>query len=401
MDPHAYLASLQPHSIRLGLERMQRALDSLGHPERGLRVLHVAGTNGKGSTCAMAATALASAGHAVGLYTSPHLVRFNERIVARGAEISDEELARLIGDIRRACPWHEVAGPERLTYFEFATLLALLRFAEARVDAAVLEVGLGGRWDATNVITPLACAVSRIGLDHVETLGPTLDAIAREKAGIFKQGVPAVTLASQPPEALAALREEASARGAPLEAVAAVYDGPIALRGPHQRENAALAAAALALLDRAGLAVPPEAARRGIATASWPGRMEEIAGVFLDGAHNPDGARALAAALQELPGGSASEIVLGVLGDKDVAGILDALAPVARSLHVVTPPSPRARPAADTAAIAVARGLNAHAHASLEEAVDCARRAGAARSAPVCIAGSLYLVGAARAALDA
>jgi dihydrofolate synthase/folylpolyglutamate synthase len=402
LDPHAYLASLQPHSIRLGLERMERALDALGRPEQRLRALHVAGTNGKGSTCAMAAAALRCAGHEVGLYTSPHLARFNERIVVSGAEISDADLARGIEEVRRACPWHDdAADPERLTYFEFATLLALRHFAGAGVSAAVLEVGLGGRWDATNVLTPVACAISRIGLDHVDLLGSTLDDIAREKAGILKRGVPAVTVASQPPEALAALREEAATRGAPLDVVPPAYEGPIALRGPHQRENAALAAAALHRLDRAGLAVPAEAVRRGIATASWPGRMEELGGVLLDGAHNPDGARALAAALRELPGGDACEIVLGVLADKDLPGILDALAPVARELHVVAPPSSRARAAADTAAAASARGLAAHPHASIEDAIDCARREGARRDRPVCVAGSLYLVGAARAVLGA
>jgi dihydrofolate synthase/folylpolyglutamate synthase len=344
----------------------------------------------------MAAAALRCAGHEVGLYTSPHLTRFNERIVVSGAEIPDAELARRIAEVRRACPWHERGGAERLTYFEFATLIALLHFADARVGAAVLEVGLGGRWDATNVVTPVACAVSRIGLDHVEILGSTLGEIAREKAGILKRGVPAVTLASQPSEALAALRDEAAARGAPLDVVAPSYDGPIALRGPHQRENAALAAAALELLHRGGVSAPAEAVRRGIATASWPGRLEEVAGVLLDGAHNPDGAAALAAALLELPRGDAAEVVFGVLGDKDLAGILGALAPAARELHVVAPPSPRARPAADTAAAAAALGIAAHPHRTLEEAIECARRAADVRRAPVCVAGSLYLVGAAR-----
>src|SRR5512143_2936862 len=187
-DPIAYLDSLKPLSMRLGLERMARALESLGHPERGLRILHVAGTNGKGSVCAMAAEALREAGHRTGLYTSPHLVRFNERIALDGEPIDDATLDRLSWDVRRACPWHD-AGPggDRLTYFEFATLVALLRFAEAGADAVVLEVGLGGRFDATNVVRPAVCAVSRIGLDHTEMLGDTLAAIAREKAGIFKR----------------------------------------------------------------------------------------------------------------------------------------------------------------------------------------------------------------------
>src|SRR5512142_2299830 len=189
-DPHAYLASLQPLAMRLGLERMERALDALGHPERSLRILHVAGTNGKGSTCAMAAQALQDAGHKTGLYTSPHLVRFNERIAIDGIAVDDDRLERLAADVRRACPWHDRATEgERLTYFEFATLMALLHFAQEAADAVVLEVGLGGRFDATNVVRPLACAVARIGLDHTEMLGNTLTAIAREKGGILKRDV--------------------------------------------------------------------------------------------------------------------------------------------------------------------------------------------------------------------
>src|SRR5512143_1022097 len=255
-DPIAYLDSLKPLSMRLGLERMTRALEALGHPERGLRILHVAGTNGKGSVCAMAAEALRLAGHRTGLYTSPHLVRFHERIALDGEPISDSALDRRIAAVRAACPWHDAAEGERLTYFEFATLVALLHFAEEGAGAVVLEVGLGGRFDATNAVRPLTCAVNRIGLDHVEMLGDTLAAIAREKAGIFKAGVPAVVAHAQPPEAMAALREEAARRGAPFSVAPADWAGPVALRGPHQRGNAALAAAALGLLDGAGVAVP-------------------------------------------------------------------------------------------------------------------------------------------------
>jgi dihydrofolate synthase/folylpolyglutamate synthase len=227
-DPHPYLASLQPLTMRLGLERVERALEALGRPDRGLRILHVGGTNGKGSTCAMAAQALRVAGQRVGLYTSPHLVRFNERIALDGEAVADSALERLVADVRRACPWHERGGGEdRLTYFEFATCLALLHFAREGASAVVLEVGLGGRFDATNAVRPLACAVSRIGLDHVDVLGDTLDAIAREKAGILKQGVPAATAFAQPPEAMARLRREAERRGAPLEVAPATWDGPV------------------------------------------------------------------------------------------------------------------------------------------------------------------------------
>jgi dihydrofolate synthase/folylpolyglutamate synthase len=398
-DPHAVLAALRPHAIDLGLGRVERALDDLGRPDRALRVLHVAGTNGKGSTSAMAEAALRGAGHRTGLYTSPHLERFNERIRVDGVEIDDARLARRVDAVLRACRWHDEEPGARLTYFEFATLLALLDFAEQGVDVAVLEVGLGGRFDATNAVRPLACAVSRIGLDHQELLGPTLAHVAREKAGILKPGVPAVTIADQPPEALSVLAEEARGRGAPL-ALAPPYDGAVGLRGGHQRENAGLAAAALRLLDAAGVAVPAAAIRAGIAGARWPGRLEEVRGVLLDGAHNADGAAALAAALPELHPGRPVELVFGVLADKDHAAMLAALAPAVRGFHLVAPDSPRARPPESYAAQAGALGRAVHAHASVGDALACARAA-AGGGGLACVAGSLYLVGAARALLGA
>jgi dihydrofolate synthase/folylpolyglutamate synthase len=397
-DALRYLDSLKPLAVRLGLDRMERALDALGRPERGLRVLHVAGTNGKGSTCAMAAEALRLAGHRVGLYTSPHLVRFHERIALDGSPIADAALEDRIAGVRRACPWHDAGGDDRLTYFEFATLLALLHFAEAGAGAVVLEVGLGGRHDATNAVRPLACAVSRIGLDHVELLGDTLDAIAREKAGIFKPGVPAVTAHAQPPEAMAALRAEAVRRGAPLSVAAPAWDGPVGLRGSHQRGNAALAAAALGLLDAAGLPIPASCVARGIAEARWPGRLEELAGVVLDGAHNPDGAQALAAALPVLYPGRPVELVFGVLADKDCRGMLRALAPAARGFHLVAPDSPRARAPESYRAEAARLGPRVDAHGGLAGALACAREA-ARDGGVVAVAGSLYLVGEARALL--
>ena len=399
MDPHPYLAGLHPLAIRFGLERMQRALDALAHPERAYDVLHVGGTNGKGSTCAMAAAALRAAGHRVGLYTSPHLVRFNERIEVDGVPIADAALAAAVAEIRRACPWHEAGAEEdRLTYFEFATLLGFLHLAREGARVAVVEVGLGGRFDATNVVVPRVAAVARIGLDHTQLLGDTVEQIAFEKAGIFKPGVPAVVHANQPPGALETLRSEALRRGAPFVVASGDWAGPIALAGPHQRGNAGLAAAALRQLARAGLLVPEDAIARGIATARWPGRLEEVGGVLLDGAHNPDGAAALAAALRVLHPGRPVELVFGVLSDKDHAGMLSALAGAVRRVHVVAPATPRARPAGEVRALAASLGVDADAHASTADAIACAQRE-AADGALVCVAGSLYLVGEARALL--
>jgi dihydrofolate synthase/folylpolyglutamate synthase len=395
----AYLDSLQPLAIRFGLERVERALAALGRPDRGLAVLHVAGTNGKGSTCAMAAAALRAAGHRVGLYTSPHLVRFHERIQVNGEPISDEALSERVERVRSACPWHDRGDSgERLTYFEFATLLGLVHFAEERVDVAVLEVGLGGRLDATNAVTPRVTAVSRIGLDHVQLLGNTLDSIAREKAGIFKRGVPAVVARAQDPEALRALREEAVTRGAPFSVADADWSGPVALRGPHQRDNAALAAAALHLLDGEGVRVGEEHIGRGIAEARWPGRLEEVGGMVLDGAHNPDGAAALATALPVLYPGRPVELVFGVLTDKDHGGMVRILGPAARRMHLVAPNSPRARPPAEYRDLAARHCAEVDVHESCSAAMACARE-GSRDGAVVCVAGSLYLVGEARSLL--
>jgi dihydrofolate synthase/folylpolyglutamate synthase len=396
-DPHRYLASLQPLAMRLGLERMERALEALGHPERAYRVVHVAGTNGKGSTCAMVARALVTAGHRTGLYTSPHLVRFNERIAVDDQPIRDEELERVAAEVRRACPWHDAGDEaERLTYFEFATLMALLHFAERAVGVAVLEVGLGGRFDATNVVRPVLCAIARIGLDHVEMLGDTLSAIAREKAGILKPGVPAVVTDAQPAEALATVRAEAQRRGAPLTVAAATYPGPIALPGPHQQENAALAAAVLRRLPGLGIAMPEEATADGIARARWPGRLETVGGVLLDGAHNVDGATALAAALRALHPGRKVHLVFGVLSDKDHAGMLRALSGAVESLHLVAPRSPRGRPAATYRDLARALVGRTDEHGDVAAALACVRAVAAADDGLGAVAGSLYLVGEAR-----
>jgi len=397
MEPQAYLQRLQPLAMRFGLERMERALHALGHPERRFPLLHVGGTNGKGSTCAMSAAALSAAGHRVGLYTSPHLVRFHERIAIDGVPIEDAALSTRIDEVRAACPWHEAGREdERLTYFEFATLVGLLEFASRGVSVAVVEVGLGGRHDATNALgSPAVTAIARIGLDHVQLLGDTVEAVAREKAGIFKTGVPAVVYRDQPGGALEVLRSEAARRGAPFTVAPPVWDGPVGLAGPHQKANAALAAAALRALATRGVAVGEDAIARGIAGVVWPGRLEEVGGVLLDGAHNPQGAAALAEALAALHPGRPVELVFGVLSDKDHTGMLAALGPAVRGLHLVAPASPRARPAGEMQAVARSLGIPAETHPGVEEALACARRA-AYDGALVCVAGSLYLVGEAR-----
>ncbi len=371
-----------PLGMRLGLEPMREACARTGHPERALRVVHVAGTNGKGSVCAMVEAMARAAGMKTGLYTSPHLCRFAERIRLGGEPVTDEALAAVLG---RALD----DGPD-LSFFETATLAAFLAFREAQVALAVVEVGLGGRLDATNVIpTPAAAAITRIALDHTDRLGSTLPEIAREKAGIAKPGLD-LLLGPMPDEVRAAIDEVAHAAGATTSMVTdAAADVDLALAGEHQRANAAIASE---LARRVG--VPAAAIATGLETVRWPGRLERIGDVLLDGAHNPDGARALAAYVQGL--GVAPErtsLVFGALADKDWPAMLDVLAPLA-SRRVYVAPESAARSAVDPAAMAAQRA--GRIAASMEDALRLARE-GSPDLVVVC--GSLSLVGHARALL--
>ena len=403
----AYLESLKPTRIWLGLERVVALLERLDHPEGAYPTLHVAGTNGKGSTCAMAAAGLRAAGLRTGLYTSPHLLRFQERIAVDGAPIDDQELCEGVARIR------EAAGEIPLTYFEFGTALAFWYFRLRSVDAAVLETGLGGRLDATNVVAPRATAITALGLDHTQILGPTLADIAREKAGILKPGIPCA-LAPPPPEAWRPIADRAAAIGAPLHLLgrdfsleAGRYTGlhwrsdgiTVGLPGPHQIENAALA---LALLELSSLPVTPEAAREGLRQVVWPGRLEVVSTrgvtVVLDGAHNPQGAEALARSLQVLWPGRPLTLVFGVLEDKDATPMIRSLFPLAHRALLVPPAVERARPPetylAEAAALCPDVRAATSLGAALRESIDTARP-----EELVVICGSLYLVGEARGLL--
>jgi dihydrofolate synthase/folylpolyglutamate synthase len=367
-----------PLGMRLGLGPMQEACERLGHPERSIPVVHVAGTNGKGSVCAMVEAIARSAGMRTGLYTSPHLSRFAERIRIDGEPLTDEALAGILG---RALD----EGPD-LSFFETATLAALLAFRDARVDVAVLEVGLGGRLDATNVVPkPMAAAITRIALDHTDRLGTTLVEIAREKAGIAKPGLDLV-LGPMAPGVRAAIDEVARASGATTSDAG---DPPLperlGLPGAHQRDNARIAAV---LAGRIGAS--PEAVATGLTAARWPGRLERIGDFLLDGAHNADGAEALAAHVRTLGARpDDTTLVFGALADKDWAPMLDAVAPLAnRRVYVALPGAARA--AADPAALA-ARHPGEIA-TSLEDAL-------APRPGLTIVCGSLVLVGQARALL--
>ena len=395
--------------VKLGLERMREACAALGNPERSAPVLHVAGTNGKGSTCAFAEAALRAAGLRTGRYTSPHLVHFCERIALDGASISEERACDLLDEVRARVPW--ALGDPGLTFFEIVTLMAFLAFRD--VDVMVIVVGLGGRLDATNVVQPKACAVASLGLEHQQYLGPTLAHIAAEKAGIFKPGAPAVS-AGQPLAAARVLQQKADEQGVPLwrpgrdyvyesrDVRPFCYQGPrwavragdLALQGHHQRTNAALACA---LLEASLLPLAEGHVEQGLRSASWPGRLERVGHVYpdgtevlVDGAHNPHAARALAHSLRGLLRGRPLRLVFGVLQDKDAAAMLRELGPLAASVHYCAPQSPRAVPPEELAKVHPGR-----VHSTVGSALEAARREGGV----VLSCGSLYLVGEVRALL--
>jgi dihydrofolate synthase / folylpolyglutamate synthase len=378
--------------MRLGLEPMRAACARAGHPEAAFPSVHVAGTNGKGSVCAMVEAIARANGQKTGLYTSPHLCRFAERIRIDGQPVSDEVMASLL---ERA-----LAAGTDLSFFETATLAAFFAFRDAAVDVAVLEVGLGGRLDATNVIpVPRAAAITRIALDHTDRLGTTLVAIAREKAGIAKPGLDLV-LGGMPVEVRDAIDAVARARGATTSGIDdQPFPGRMGLAGVHQRHNARIAAALGARIGASAGAV-----ERGLADVQWPGRLERIGNVLLDAAHNPDGAEALAAHLRSLnipP--SRLALVFGTLGDKDWRPMLDTLAPLAEQRFYVAP-SGASRNAIDPAAMAARHA--GRVSPSLPEtllsladpvAAAAARKLEALPPWLVVVAGSMVLVGHARA----
>ncbi|MFZ5470863.1 MAG: bifunctional folylpolyglutamate synthase/dihydrofolate synthase [Myxococcota bacterium] len=398
---------------------MYEALWALKNPERDFPVLQVAGTNGKGSTCAFAAAALSAQGYKVGLYTSPHLVRVNERIRVGNEAISDSMLGTRVLEVLERYP-EAKTSPSPLTYFELGTLVALWHFAKEKVDVAVLEVGLGGRLDATTATQPAVTAVTPVSFDHMDYLGHTLAAIAAEKAGIFKPGVPAV-VSRQAPEAQETIERIASEVGSPLRLEGRdfflepekgkrpqtyAYRGMrtavrklwLGLAGRHQIQNAAVAMACLELLEDRGLSISQESARAGFADVDWPGRLERVEGdppLLLDGAHNPAGIEALAASLEDLYPRHAVHLVFGVLADKDHRPMLRALFPRCRSVHLTPLDSPRTLLPQRYLSEARALCPAAFVHADVGEALAAAKEA--ARQSTkglVLCCGSLFLVGA-------
>ena len=411
--------------MRPGLERMQALMERLGHSERELLSIHVAGTNGKGSVVALAAGMLQACGLGrVGRYTSPHLLCFNERICIDGQPVEDARLAPVLEAVEQAALALDAAGNlGETTFFECATAAAFQLFRAEGVRLAVIETGLGGRLDATNVLLPAVAVITRIGLEHCEHLGHTLEAIAGEKAGIIKAGRP-VVVGPNPDEALAAIAEVARQRGAALvradEAVTVSlgrqqgFDGlearvstaqrevgriRLQLAGRFQAENLCTAVAAIETFGQAtGLPISEAAFREGAASVVWPGRFQTVRRapvVVVDGAHNPDAARHLREALRQTRFKGPVALVAGFCDDKDVAGCLRILAGGVRRAWAVPTPSARSLPAAATAEHMRRAGIDAAAAPAMEPALAEAEDWAAAGQGMVVVCGSLFLAGAA------
>lgn len=413
-----YLYGLQKHGIKLGLDTIRSLLERLGHPERLFRALHIGGTNGKGSTASIAAAVLQSSGLRVGLYTSPHLVEFRERIRVNGDMIPEQLVADLARRVRAAVP--DTVHP---TFFEVTTAMALLYFAESQVDVAVLEVGLGGRFDATNVVHPTACAITTIALDHQEYLGRTYEAIASEKAGIIKPSVPVVTGRIGQP-ASGVISRIAQERGAPLwrlghdfsveedrpeqftyRGLTQVFDGlKCGLAGRHQLDNAACALALLETAGELGSSVDEGAIRRGLQSVTWEGRLEcieEYPRVLLDGAHNPAAAAALADYLQEYllsSPGSRVILVWGMMRDKDHGGFIAPLQPLVSEIVLTQAALSRSATVQELrGALADWRQPIREAYLPAEALLTAKTRAGSRDL--ICVTGSLMLLGDLKAAM--
>ena len=326
----AFLDGLEAKGIKLGLGRMEKFLAFAGNPEKRFNSVHVAGTNGKGSTCAMVERVLREAGFKTGFYSSPHLVEFNERIKVNGKDIGDARLARLVFETRRMA---EKSGIE-LSYFEFITAMAFRHFAACGVEIAVVEAGMGGRLDATNVLVPLVSVVTNVELEHEAYLGNTIEKIAAEKAGIIKKGVPVVT-GERRESVLRVLKEKCGEWNAQLVVAKKPYAGKIGLFGCFQEWNAALAFEVAVQLQKQGVVIKDGAIKKGIAAAEWPGRFQVVRRrpiVVLDCAHNPACCAALALAFAKIFPGKKALLVFGVSSDKQVKGMAVSLAKVSKKV---------------------------------------------------------------------
>lgn len=411
-----YLYGLQKHGIKLGLETMRTLLSRQGNPERRFKSLHIGGTNGKGSTAAMTAAMLRAAGYRVGLYTSPHLIDFRERIRVNQIMIDEAQVAELTERLQASVP-----SGLTPTFFELTTAMAFLHFAESGVDVAVLEVGLGGRFDATNVVDPEACAITTIALDHQEHLGTTEEAIGFEKAGIIKPGVPVVVGRIDGP-AWDVIRQTAVDRGAPLTRLGVDFhaDGTgqeefsyrgrsrqldgltCALTGRHQLDNAACAVALLEAAEGRGLSVPDEAVRRGLESVVWEGRLEVAERgpvLLLDGAHNPAAAHVLAEYLTEWRASRPESrviLVLGMMRDKDHPRFVEPLCRLVSEVVLTQADMARSATVQELRDTIGSRFSLCHVAPGTADALALAKARATAQDL-ICVTGSLMLVGEVKA----
>lgn len=408
-----YLNSLEPLGIRPGLKRIRALLKALGNPEKCYPSLHVAGTNGKGSTCAMLESILTEAGYKVGLYTSPHLIRFNERIRVSKRDISDRGLVKCVEAARNAV---KKTGGIKPTFFEFTTAVAFHYFKKQKIDIAVIETGMGGRLDATNVLNPLVSVITSIGLDHTEYLGETLKQVAAEKAGIIKKKGIVVTGETKP-SALSAIKAAAKGKNAALKLMGRdfrcigassgdfSYSGmggklkglKLNLFGAHQINNAASALAAIEIIQGLGFQIREAHIKNGLKKVLWPGRFEVIRKrplVILDACHNPEGAEALRDALKRVKFNKLI-LVAGIMADKDIGGILKPLAPITDTVIFTAPDTPRAAQAA-----LLLEMLKPYSKPALVEdtvALACKKALSLAKPKDaVCITGSIFTIGEAK-----
>lgn len=407
----SHIYALGRFGIKPGLDRISRLLAALGNPQDAFKTVHIVGTNGKGSTSSFLSSMLRAGGYRTGLFTSPHLISFTERIRINDAEIEEDDVVRLAEKVM-------AHAPEGTTFFEIVTALAILYFAETGVEIAVFEAGMGGRSDATSVLNGIVCAIAPISLEHTDYLGKTIEDVAAEKAGICKAGAPMLS-ARQVPDAQFIIEHQAARLDAPLyrqgEAFDAFWlDGLLHYRGigvtldalssgllgRYQSGNAALALATAEILRVVGFPVSPQAMIAGVAKARWPGRMELFPGpprLLLDGAHNPAGAAALADALADIPR-ERLFLVAGVMADKELDGILAPLLPLVDRVFAVAPALERALPAGELALHCFAAGVEAMEAGSVAEGIELARNL-AQDDDLILVCGSLFTVGEARSHL--
>jgi len=399
-----WLFSTQMFGIKLGLDGARRLLkEFLAYPQHKTQVIHVAGTNGKGSTCAMIDSIARSCGRRTGLFTSPHLIDYRERIQVSGQQIPEDACAAMLSELREICERFE----DHPTFFEITLALAMRWFRERECELIILETGMGGRLDATTAVPADVCVITPIGLDHMQWLGDTLEAIAAEKAGVFVTGKPAIS-SPQEPAARFVLEKEANETRSPLSFIEEPLLGyPIALAGEHQQWNAALAVQAL---YKAGLQLNSDSVRHGLSSVSWPGRFEEIEpGIILDGAHNPHSAQVLADTWNSRFKETKATLLFSAVAAKDIVGILEILAPLASRILLCPVDTPRAVSAEELATHLPPGSPPHELFPTFQAALAAAQQSQVSNLKseisnqksvpPILIAGSLFLVGEARAHL--